>query len=142
MSYEARAWRRKVRDPKRKWDFKTWWFIVLQSVKGIYTATRVLLGLKRGKRKPTKKVGRISKSTRIAMLGPSAKCVKCGAGHDDAQLTLDHIVPSSKGGKGNKKNCQVMCEDCNQKKGSKIKKYYLPELKVSIGERMRTKGGL
>jgi len=137
VSYQPRSKRRTTRDPRRKWDFKTWWFIVLQNLKGIRTATKVLVGIKRGVKK--KKLGRIPKTTRIAMLGPNAKCVRCGDGWDKNKLTLDHVVPASKGGMGSKKNLQVMCEKCNQKKGSKTKKYHQPELKVSISERMKYK---
>ncbi len=34
-------------------------------------------------------------------------------------FTLDHIIPKSKGG-GRGKNLQVLCKDCNTKKGDKI----------------------
>jgi len=137
MSYQARNKRRKVRDPKRKWDFKTWWFVVLQNLKGINTATRVLVGFKRVKSRKNRNVSKVSKTTRIVMLGPNAKCVRCGNGHDKSTLTMDHIIPVSKGGKGGKNNCQVMCEDCNQLKGDNVKRYHPKELKVSIGERMK-----
>lgn len=35
-------------------------------------------------------------------------------------LTVDHIIPRSKGGENNQKNLQPMCEKCNGTKGDKI----------------------
>jgi hypothetical protein len=41
-------------------------------------------------------------------------CKSCGARQD---LTIDHIVPESKGGKTIKDNLQTLCRSCNSKKG-------------------------
>ena len=140
--YETRSKRRTVKDPKRKWDFKAWWFVIVQNLKGMETATRVLVGMKRAKRTRNAKIGRISKTTRIAMLGPHAKCVRCGKGHKDTQLTLDHIIPVSKGGQGGRHNCQVMCEKCNNSKADEFKRYHPKDLNVSIGDRLKFRGTL
>lgn len=35
---------------------------------------------------------------------------------EDVMLTIDHIVPSSKGGKNDKSNLQTMCKICNERK--------------------------
>ena len=45
------------------------------------------------------------------------KCVECGA---TERLTIDHIVPISKGGSNETENLQTMCEPCNGKKGNKV----------------------
>lgn len=47
-------------------------------------------------------------------------CLKCGV---DSTLTMDHIVPISRGGKTILSNLQTLCERCNTKKGSDIADY-------------------
>lgn len=37
-------------------------------------------------------------------------------------LTMDHIVPSSRGGKNGMYNLQTMCNLCNQEKGNSVEK--------------------
>ena len=43
------------------------------------------------------------------------KCQYCGASRD---LTLDHLIPKSKGGKSSWTNLVTACKNCNTKKGS------------------------
>lgn len=47
------------------------------------------------------------------------KCVYCGDQFEFADMHGDHIVPWIKGGKTVPDNCQMLCRDCNLKKGSK-----------------------
>ena len=42
------------------------------------------------------------------------KCAYCGDGNN---LTIDHVVPRSKGGTDFTKNVVCCCSDCNQRKG-------------------------
>ncbi len=42
-------------------------------------------------------------------------CVYCGS---DRELTLDHVVPKSKGGPTTASNCVTACRKCNHAKGS------------------------
>lgn len=44
------------------------------------------------------------------------KCVKCGVRKD---LTVDHIIPESKGGNATLENLQTMCKSHNSAKGVK-----------------------
>jgi len=48
-------------------------------------------------------------------------CHYCGLEVGRAQLTMDHVVPLSRGGKSRKGNVVPCCKDCNNKK-----KYLLP----------------
>jgi hypothetical protein len=45
------------------------------------------------------------------------KCVKCDKKDD---LTIDHVVPVSKGGTDEYSNLQILCKACNSKKGARI----------------------
>lgn len=44
------------------------------------------------------------------------KCVYCG---NSKQLTIDHLIPKSKGGKNTWENLVTCCSKCNIKKGDK-----------------------
>jgi len=46
------------------------------------------------------------------------RCGYCGEQHGLAQLTLDHVIPRSKGGGSTWNNVTTACIGCNQKKGS------------------------
>lgn len=48
-------------------------------------------------------------------------CHYCGAGVGRDGLTMDHVVPLSRGGKSKKGNLVPACKDCNNRK-----KYLLP----------------
>jgi len=52
-------------------------------------------------------------------------CQYCGT-HD--RLSIDHVVPSSKGGKTNFENCVACCVTCNLAKGNKT----LPEAHMRL----------
>lgn len=45
------------------------------------------------------------------------RCVECGEGDD---LTVDHIVPVSRGGTNDPENLQTLCARCNRAKGSRL----------------------
>jgi len=48
------------------------------------------------------------------------RCLKCGSTEN---LTIDHVIPLSKGGKNTVDNIQVLCDTCNKKKRNKIADY-------------------
>lgn len=47
-------------------------------------------------------------------------CLKCGT---NEKISIDHIIPVSKGGKDETLNLQPLCRRCNSSKGSKIIDY-------------------
>jgi 5-methylcytosine-specific restriction endonuclease McrA len=60
---------------------------------------------------------RVPFSKKNVMVRDGFKCVYCGA--KNVRLTIDHIVPKSKGGKSTFENCVASCKPCNHKKGDK-----------------------
>lgn len=46
------------------------------------------------------------------------RCAICGGEFEFEQMHADHITPWSKGGKTTPDNCQMLCRDCNLKKGA------------------------
>ena len=57
----------------------------------------------------------IPKATRKAVLiRDNYRCVKCGNQKD---LHMDHIIPESRNGSNELENLQVLCKDCNLRKG-------------------------
>lgn len=46
------------------------------------------------------------------------KCPICGETFEFELMHADHIIPWSKGGKTTSDNCQMLCRDCNLKKGA------------------------
>lgn len=58
----------------------------------------------------------------------SVRCVRCGASGGEVELTVDHILPTSRGGAEMEWNFQPLCIHCNLEKGS------LPEHLFTIGD--------
>ena len=46
-------------------------------------------------------------------------CQYCGIKLPPAQLTMDHVIPLSRGGKKNWQNIVTSCRDCNHQKGNR-----------------------
>ena len=70
------------------------------------------------------------------------KCAYCGA--ENVKLTIDHILPKSRGGKTDFENCVSCCKPCNNNKGGRTPKEAGVFLKVrpyqpTISEFLRLK---
>ncbi len=48
------------------------------------------------------------------------QCQYCAKKFAPKELTLDHVIPKSRGGRNTWENLVVACKKCNQKKGAKI----------------------
>ena len=85
-----------------------------QERKGLKKEIRTILRNKT-RRRP------LGKNTRHRILErDNYRCQECGATNKDTTLTIDHIVPLSRGGKDNEDNLWVLCEDCNFSKANHI----------------------
>ena len=47
------------------------------------------------------------------------KCAACGKEFEISKMEADHITPWSEGGKTVEDNCQVLCKECNRRKGAR-----------------------
>jgi len=52
------------------------------------------------------------------MVRDNFTCQYCGV--EKNKLTIDHVIPVSRGGKSSFENCVAACQDCNNKKGSQL----------------------
>jgi len=55
-------------------------------------------------------------------------CVYCGKQPKVDELTIDHVIPKSRGGKSEWTNCVLACMECNKRKSSKT----LAEAKMTL----------
>lgn len=66
-------------------------------------------------------------------IGPGI-CHHCNQKFEKSKLTMDHVIPISRGGKSSKNNVVVSCLECNQNKGHmfSVEKYFIEkELETS-----------
>lgn len=72
-------------------------------------------------RKKTEQRRLFSVDEKIFILDKSNnKCCRCGKTIDINSMTVEHVIPLSKGGKNERKNLIALCEDCNIKKTNYI----------------------
>jgi 5-methylcytosine-specific restriction endonuclease McrA len=58
-------------------------------------------------------------SRRTVLARDHYTCQYCGSQPGRAQLTLDHVVPRSRGGQTHWENVVTACRSCNQRKGNR-----------------------
>lgn len=61
-------------------------------------------------------------------------CVACGATEG---LTIDHVIPKSRGGSDDDGNKQTLCRGCNQAKGSLLPEEWTAPLRRSRPSALR-----
>ncbi len=61
-------------------------------------------------------------------------CQYCGKRPDVRELTIDHIVPRSRGGDTSWQNCVIACVTCNRRKGNRAPEDVGLSLRSSPGE--------
>lgn len=61
----------------------------------------------------------VSAHRREIILRDNNQCQYCSIELPNEKLTLDHIIPKSKGGKNTWDNLVAACKKCNQKKGNR-----------------------
>ena len=89
---------------------------------------------------------RVPFSKRNIMVRDGFICVYCSG---TRKLTIDHIIPTSRGGKSTFENCTTACRKCNNKKGNKTpseakmymtKQAYAPTISEFLRLKMRQLG--
>jgi 5-methylcytosine-specific restriction endonuclease McrA len=84
----------------------------------------------------------VSFTKRNVLVRDRFQCAYCGARKE--KLSIDHIIPKSRGGKTNFENCVAACKTCNLRKGgrtpSEAKMYLLARpYQPTISEFLRLK---
>jgi 5-methylcytosine-specific restriction endonuclease McrA len=87
-------------------------------------------------------VNRVPFSKKNVLVRDGFKCAYCKS--ERRRLTIDHIIPKSRGGKTTFENCVSSCKPCNNKKGNKMPSEVQMFLKVkayqpTISEFLRLK---
>ena len=87
-------------------------------------------------------ISRVPFSKKNVLIRDGFKCAYCGTGRE--KLTIDHIIPKSRGGKTNFDNCVASCKPCNNRKGGQTPREARMFLKVkayqpTISEFLRLK---
>lgn len=72
-------------------------------------------------RERTKERILFQKEKKLKILGKSkGRCACCGKPLDVHTMTVDHVIPLSKGGTNETSNLVALCEDCNVQKGNMV----------------------
>lgn len=101
--------------------------VVAEKVKVIKYSDRTIWGVDRAFKAPAVMVlikivrtvyrGKVPFSKKNVLIRDHYTCAYCG--NKEKYLTIDHIIPRSKGGKTDFDNCVASCKACNNRKGSK-----------------------
>lgn len=99
-----------------------------QKIRVLRFSDRMIQGVSRTFRAPVVAVlikvvrsvyrGRVPFSRRNVMVRDRFTCAYCGT--RTLPITMDHVIPRSRGGKTDFENCVACCRACNQKKGARL----------------------
>ena len=65
------------------------------------------------------------------------KCIYCGTGGSQKNfLTVDHVLPLSKGGTNVQTNIACCCRECNAKKNSMLLTNFIKKYKIKINKKI------
>lgn len=86
-------------------------------------------------------------SRRLVFLRDRHRCGYCGRHKSEVRMTIDHVVPKSRGGKTEFINTVVACIDCNSEKGNKTLREFGKLLMIklyapSVADLMRIRGSM
>ncbi|MHB1570538.1 MAG: HNH endonuclease [Solirubrobacteraceae bacterium] len=83
-----------------------------------YEPARELLGRIGSRMAPAKSRAPIPESVRHSVWRRDrGRCVECGS---QENLEFDHVIPVAKGGANTERNLQLLCQECNRRKGATI----------------------
>lgn len=91
---------------------------VIYSPEGIWQITIPLVVMLRGGRYIRPQV-KVRLSRKALFIRDHYSCQYCGMDSDSSALTMDHIVPRSRGGASTWENVVTACKSCNQRKGNR-----------------------
>jgi len=82
----------------------------------------------------------IRQERRLAIyLRDGLACVYCNASvEEETQLTLDHLIPHSKGGKNDNRNLVTACKRCNSARGNRSVLGFCKAVGEYLGESHKT----
>ncbi len=85
---------------------------------------RLLLRIRRHQIRANGKINAKEWLEKCALLGN--RCQICERSADETKLTIDHIIPISKGGDNDIGNLQPLCFSCNSRKRDKLPEVMIP----------------
>lgn len=115
LKAHCRARDARRRDSKKR---KDWWKNYEQTPTG--KASRHVQNMRRRVRK----INAVGDYTREEYESLGKQCLCCG--RSDTPMTVDHVIPLSKGGTNFIHNIQPLCEHCNKSKGARAVDYRWP----------------
>lgn len=92
---------------------------IIRSEEGLWEINVPLVVMLRGGRYIRPQV-KVRLSRKALFIRDQYTCMYCGFEGDAGNLTMDHVVPRSRGGVSTWENVVTACRGCNQKKGSRL----------------------